>query len=109
MSKKINKEFKEKLLKNKVNANAKYEEKKEIAKSKSIVMVDIEEKNLIAKVDRGSLFVDGREVEELVRDIFYTNVELEENSIINLDEICDVCYRLNYRGIVNNEALFSLC
>lgn len=105
MSKKRNKEFKEKLLNNKV----KTEERKEVVNSKSIVMVDIKEKNLLAKVDRKDLFVDSREVKELIRDIFYTNVQLKEDSIIRTDDICDVCYRLNYKGMVNDEALFVLC
>lgn len=109
MSKKKNKEFKEKLLSNKVKAENKYKERIEEIKTKSIVTVELEEKNLIAKVDRGNLFVDSREVKELIKDIFYTNAELKENSIINLDQICDVCYRLSYRGKINDELLFSLC
>ena len=35
--------------------------------------------------------------------------ELKENSIINVDAICDVYYKLNYRGKINDELLFSLC
>ncbi|MBS5307717.1 hypothetical protein [Clostridium sp.] len=106
MSRKINKEFKERILNNKVKAESKYKEK---IKENSIVTVELEENNLIAKVDRGNLFVDSREVRELIKDIFYTNAELKENTVINLDNICDVCYKLSYKGKVNNEVLFSLC
>lgn len=106
MSRKINKEFKERILNNKVKAESKYKEK---IKEKSIVTVELEENNLIAKVDRGNLFVDSREVRELIKDIFYTNAELKENTVINLDNICDVCYKLSYKGKINNEVLFSLC
>lgn len=109
MSRKINKEFKERILNNKVKAESKYKEKIEKIKEKSVVTVELEENNLIAKVDRGNLFVDSREVRELIKDIFYTNAELKENTVINLDNICDVCYKLSYKGKINNEVLFSLC
>lgn len=109
MSRKINKEFKERILNNKVKAESKYKEKIEKIKEKSVVTVELEENNLIAKVDRGNLFVDSREVRELIKDIFYTNVELKENTVINLDNICDVYYKLSYRGKINDEVLFSLC
>jgi|GEM_PF-5915984 len=109
MSRKINKEFKERILNNKVKAESKYKEKIEKIKEKSIVTVELEENNLIAKVDRGNLFVDSREVRELIKDIFYTNAELKENTVINLDNICDVFYKLSYKGKINNEVLFSLC
>lgn len=55
------------------------------------------------------MFVNGNEVKELIKDIFYTNAELKENTIINLDNICDVFYKLSYRGKFDNELLFSLC
>lgn len=109
MSRKINKEFKERILNNKVKAESKYKEKIEKIKEKSIVTVELEENNLIAKVDRGNLFVDSREVRELIKDILYTNAELKENTVINLDNICDVFYKLSYKGKINNEVLFSLC
>ena len=109
MSRKINKEFKERILNNKVKAESKYKEKIEKIKEKSIVTVELEENNLIAKVDRGNLFVDSREVRELIKDIFYTNAELKENTVINLDNICDVFYKLSYKVKINNEVLFSLC
>lgn len=48
-------------------------------------------------------------IKELIKDIFYTNAELKENTIINLDNICDVFYKLSYRGKFDNELLFSLC
>lgn len=109
MSKKMNKEFKKKILNNKVKAESSYKKKIENIKERSIVTVELEEKNLIAKVDRGNLFVNGNEVKELIKDIFYTNAELKENTIINLDNICDVFYKLSYRGKFDNELLFSLC
>lgn len=109
MSKKKNKEFKERLLTNKINAVAKSKERENIIREKSIVTVELEEKNLIAKVDRGNLFVKSEEVKELIKDLFYTHTELKENSIINLEAFCDVCYRLSYRGKINDELLFSIC
>jgi len=102
------KELNERLLSNKVKAENKYKEKVKDHEDKRIVSVDVKE-NLTVKVDRGNMFVDGKEVKELVKDIFNTNVELKENSIINLDEVCDVCYRLSYKGKINNELLFMLC
>lgn len=102
------KELNERLLSNKVKAENKYKEKVKDHEDKRIVSVDVKE-NLTVKVDRGNMFVDGKEVRELVKDIFNTNVELKENSIINLDEVCDVCYRLSYKGKINNELLFMLC
>lgn len=102
------KELNERLLQNKVKSESKYKEKVKDHEDKRIVSVDVKE-NLTVKVDRGNMFVDGKEVRELVKDIFNTNVELKENSIINLDEVCDVCYRLSYKGKINNELLFMLC
>lgn len=108
MSSKRMKEFKKNLAENKVVSESKYKEKNKEHEDKRIVSVDVKE-NLTVKVDRGNMFVDGKEVKELVKDIFNTNVELKENSIINLDEVCDVCYRLSYKGKINNELLFMLC
>ena len=108
MSSKRMKEFKKNLAENKVVSENKYKEKNKEHEDKRIVSVDVKE-NLTVKVDRGNMFVDGKEVKELVKDIFNTNVELKENSIINLDEVCDVCYRLSYKGKINNELLFMLC
>lgn len=102
------KELNERLLQNKVKSESKCKEKNKDHEDKRIVSVDVKE-NLTVKVDRGNMFVDGKEVKELVKDIFNTNVELKENSIINLDEVCDVSYRLSYKGKINNELLFMLC
>ena len=104
MSKKSKQLFKEKLLQNKVNAEKKYNE----FKAKSVVTVEVEE-NFIAKVDRGDLFISQEEIKDIVKDIFYVGVDLKENSIIDLDAYCDVCYKMMYRGKNNNEVIFSLC
>lgn len=100
-------------LKQKMEINSKMTKEKSTLREKKIesskvVLVDLKE-NLVAKVNKGNYFVSTHEIKELVTDLFYTKVELKENSIINLDSICDVCYRLEYRGLVNNEVLFSLC
>lgn len=105
MSKKRKSSFKERLLANRLEAERKREEFIE----KRFVMVDIEDRNMIAKVDRGNLFVSSEEVQDVVKDLFYIGANLKENSIIDLDNICDVCYKLNYKGLNGNEALFSLC
>lgn len=112
MSKKMKQQFKERILTNKINSEVKAKEREvkiEEMKVKKVVTVELEEKNLIAKVDRGNLFVSQEEVKELIKDLFYTNTELKENSIINLELICDVYYKLAYKGKINDELLFSLC
>ena len=99
---KMKKQFKEKIMMNKV----KTEQKRNEFLEKRYVTIEVED--VVAKVDRGSLFVKSEEVEEVVRDLFYTNTEIKENSIIELDRICDVCYRLVCNAIKGNEILFSL-
>ena len=100
-------------LKQKLETNKKVAQEKAIVglnriNENKIVSVALEE-NLVAKIDRGTYFVSSEEIKELVKDLFYTKVELKENSIIDLNSICDVCYKLNYKGIKDNEALFQLC
>lgn len=100
-------------LKQKMESNSKISKEKSIYREKKIesnkvVLVDLKE-NLVAKVDRGNYFVSTDEIKELVADLFHTNVELKENSIIDLDSICDVYYRLKYDGAIKDEILFSLC
>lgn len=104
MSKKSKQLFKEKLIQNRVNAEKKYNE----FKSKRLVTVPIEE-NFFVKVDRGNIFVSQEEVQEVIKDIFYVGVDLKENLVINLDTLCDVTYKVNYKGLINNEPMFVLC
>ena len=100
-------------LRQKLETNKKVAKEKAIAgltriNENKIVSVDLEE-NLVAKIDRGTYYVSSQEIKELIKDLFYTKVELKENSIIDLNSICDVCYRLNYKGVKDNEVLFKLC
>lgn len=102
------KELKQKLEVNKKVAKEKSIEGLNRINENKIISIDLEE-NLVAKIDRGSFYVSSEEIKELVKDLFYTKVDLKENSIIDLNSICDVYYKLNYKGVINNEVLFNLC
>ena len=69
MSKKKMSEFKQRIEVNKKVV----EKKRERVETNKLVSVNLEE-NLIAKVDRGNYYVSKEEIEELVRDLFYTKV-----------------------------------
>lgn len=99
MSKKM-KEFKQRVVENSTP--------KKKFDNKRIVKVTLEE-NLVANIDRGKYFVSEEEITLLVKDLFKSNITLKKNSIINLDQICDVMYKLSYRGKINNEINFNIC
>lgn len=99
MSKRM-KEFKQRITENSTA--------KEKFVNKRIVKVALEE-NLVANIDRGKYFVSEEEITLLVKDLFKSNITLKKNSIINLDQICDVMYKLSYRGKINNEINFNIC
>ena len=102
MSKKKMREFKEKIAQN-------YDARRKIFDDdKRMVKIELEE-NLVAKVDRGKLFVNQYELIELIKDIFSMDMTLKENTIIDLDQVCDVYYKLNYIGKNNNELNFIIC
>lgn len=101
MSKKKMREFKEKITQN-------YDVRRKIFDDKRMVKIELEE-NLVVKVDRGKLFVNENELSELIKDIFSTDITLKENTIIDLDKVCDVYYKLNYIGKNNNELNFIIC
>ena len=90
-------EFKEKIAQN-------YDVRRKIFEEKRMVKIELEE-NLVVKVDRGKLFVNENELSELIKDIFSTDITLKENTIIDLDQVCDVYYKLNYIGKNNNELI----
>ena len=108
MSKKKRNEFKERLALNSQMSKEKAKEREKKILSNKVVEVELKE-NLVARVDRGNYFVSSEEIKELVNDLFYTNVEVKPNTVINLDAICDVCYRLNCKEVSINEVLFQLC
>ena len=84
-------EFKEKIAQN-------YDARRKIFDDdKRMVKIELEE-NLVAKVDRGKLFVNQYELIELIKDIFTTDMTLKENTIIDLEQVCDIYYKLNYVG-----------
>lgn len=99
MSKRM-KEFKQRITENST-AKEKFDNKR-------IVKVALGE-NLVVNIDRGKYFVSEEEITLLVKDLFKSNITLKKNSIINLDQICDVMYKLSYRGKINNEINFNIC
>lgn len=99
MSKRM-KEFKQRITENSTA--------KEKFNNKRIVKVALEE-NLVANIDRGKYFVSEEEITLLVKDLFKSSVALKTGTIINLDQICDVMYKLSYRGKINNEINFNIC
>lgn len=101
MSKKKMREFKEKIAQN-------YDARRRIFDDKRMVKIELEE-NLVVKVDRGKLFVNENELSVLIKDIFNTDMALKENTIIDLEQVCDVYYKLNYVGKNNNELKFIIC
>lgn len=94
------KEFKQRIIENSTP--------KEKFDNKRIVKVILEE-NLVANIDRGKYFVSEEEITLLVKDLFNSSVTLKKDAIINLDQICDVMYKLSYRGKINNEINFNIC
>lgn len=100
MSKKM-KEFKQRIIENSTP-------KEKFYNNKRIVKVTLEE-NLIANIDRGKYFVSEEEITLLIKDLFNSSVTLKKDTIINLDQMCDVMYKLSYRGKNNNEINFNIC
>ena len=97
------KDFKQRLAQNKAIT----EEKRNNFLEKKIVKVEVD--SIVAEVDRQHLFVKSEEVQEVVKDLIWTKTPIKENSIIELDKICNVCYRLFCKAIQDNKIIFKLC
>lgn len=100
---KMKKQFREKIKQNKAIT----EEKRNNFLEKKVVKVEID--NKIIEVDRQHLYVKSEEVQEVVKDLIYTKTPIKENSIIELDKICNVCYKMICKAIKDNKIIFSLC
>lgn len=100
---KIKKQFKEKILLNKITS----EKKRNNFLDKRIIKFEID--SITAEVDRGKLLVSQEELKEIIKDLIYTNTAIKEDSIIELDKICNVYYKLACESIQPDKMIFSLC
>lgn len=98
----------EKRIKNQEEYEDRMKQIEKNAFDRSIINFNINEA-LKVKVERGNYFVSQEEIKVILEDIFNLGIKLNKEDIINTDVFCDVFYKINYKGRINEEEIFCLC